>query len=445
MGAIVFAVFGFALEHHSHIAMADFKPLFYGARCMLSGCDVYSQEQLQRLYFAEGDEPQSEKLKLRNNVVWSYYPPAAYMLATPLAALPWSLAHILWMTLTAATFLLAAFLMWELGSRSAPKVAGLLIGLFLVSQELLIEVGNAAGMVVALCLIAVWCILRKRFELAGVVCLGVALAVKPHDAGLVWLYFLLAGGVFRKRALQALICTVVLTVPAILWVHHLGPNWMPELHHNLAITSARGAINDPGPTGFDARSYGANTVNLQSAISLFSDDSQVYNPVSFAICGSLLVVWVVIGVRSRFSPSLAPLALAVVSALSILPVYHRQHDASLVMLTVPACALLWSEKRWLGRCALFITACGAIFLSHLSLLYLAIASAPIWTAASGLSGKLLTVLLCRPAPLILLAIAIFYLWVYARRSSGSAQSHQTAASLAHPISTPPTITFDGVG
>ena len=99
LGAILFAGLGFSLEHRSAVAMADFKPLFYGARCLLTGCDLYSQEQLQRLYFAESDEPQPEKLKLINNVVWSYYPPATYMLVTPLAALPWRVAHVLWMIL----------------------------------------------------------------------------------------------------------------------------------------------------------------------------------------------------------------------------------------------------------------------------------------------------------------------------------------------------------
>jgi hypothetical protein len=33
----------------------------------------------------------------------------------------------------------------------------------------------------------------------------------------------------------------------------------------------------------------------------------------------------------------------------------------------------------------------------------------------GLPGELLTVVLTRPAPLVLLAMGIFYLWIYVRR------------------------------
>ena len=175
----------------------------------------------------------------------------------------------------------------------------------------------------------------------------------------------------------------------------------------------RGGFNDPGPTALDPRFHGAILVSLQSAISLFRDDAQFYNPLSYLIGGLLLAIWFVIGVRSRFSPSLAPMALASISALSMLPVYHRQHDLGLLLLTVPACALLWSQGKFVGRCALFITAGAAIFLNNLILQFLAIVSAPICAAASGFSCKMLALLLTRPAPIVLLALAVFYLWAYA--------------------------------
>jgi hypothetical protein len=410
--------------------MADFKPLYYGARCLLTGHDLYSQDQLRRIYFAEGDEPQSQKLKLIDNVGWAVNSPATYILVTPLAALPWRVAHVTWMILTCATFLLAAFLMGELGSQS-PAASGFLIFLFLIGQELLIEVGNAAGLVVALCLVAVWCFLRKRFELAGVLCLAVCLAVKPHDAGPIWLYFLIAGGVFRKRAIQALLCAAALGLPAVLWVHHLGPDWMAEMRQNLVGLSAHGAFNDPGPTAVDPRFHGSIVVSLQSVISLFRDDPRFYNPLSYLICGVLLLIWIVIGIRSRFNPSLAPLALAAIAALTMLPVYHRQQDTALLLLTVPACAQLWSEKNWIGRCALFITAAAAILLNNLVLQFLAIFSMPIYAHASGLRGLMLAILFTRPAPIVLLVLVVFYLSAYFAAARKMRPAHPgTSPSLA---------------
>jgi hypothetical protein len=35
--------------------------------------------------------------------------------------------------------------------------------------------------------VAAWCFIKGRFIPAGILCLAVSLAIKPHDAGLVWL------------------------------------------------------------------------------------------------------------------------------------------------------------------------------------------------------------------------------------------------------------------
>jgi hypothetical protein len=174
----------------------------------------------------------------------------------------------------------------------------------------------------------------------------------------------------------------------------------------------RGGFNDPGPAGVEPQLHGAIVISLQSAISLFRDEASFYNRLSYLICALLLIIWIIIGVRSRFSPSLAPLALASISVLAILPIYHRQHDAGLLLLTVPACTLLWSKGRWIGKCAVAITAAAAILLNNLSLQILAIASAPIRAAASGFYGQILALLLTRPAPIALLALVTFYLRAY---------------------------------
>ena len=104
---------------------------------------------------------------------------------------------------------------------------------------MLLALGNTAGLVVGLSVIAAWCFLRERFVFAGILSMAVSLAMKPHDAGLIWLYFFLAGGVLRKRALQTLAVTAVLAVPAILWISHVAPHWPSELHANLATITAR--------------------------------------------------------------------------------------------------------------------------------------------------------------------------------------------------------------
>ncbi len=292
---------------------------------------------------------------------------------------------------------------------------------------MLIEVGNAAGIAISLCVIAVWCFLQERFVPAGILCLAISLLVKPHDAGFVWLYFLLAGGVNRKRALQTLLLTAVLALPAILWVSHESPHWMQEMHSNLLAHSTPGDDSDPGPRGFKAWGHGANLISLQTAFSVFWDDPRFYDPASYLICGALLLVWSVAVLRSRFTPANAWLALAAVAALSMLPTYHRQQDTRLLLLMFPAFALLWSERGPIRWMALAVSAAGVVFTGDTLLMFLGNLARQLGVSTSTLPGQFLTLLLGRPAPLALLAVGTFYLWAYVQ------PSHRRSSALGRRI------------
>jgi hypothetical protein len=267
--------------------------------------------------------------------------------------------------------------------------------------------------------VAVWCFLNGRFVPAGVLFLAVSLALKPHDAGLVWLYFLLAGAPHRKRALQTLVVTLVLCLPATLWVSHVAPHWIQELHSNILSTSAHGDLNDPGPATLMGHTPDL-IIDLQTVISVFRDDPRIYNPASYLVCGALLFVWSLKTLKSRISTTSAWLALAAIVPLTMLVTYHRSHDAKLLLLTVPACAMLWAEGGPIGWTALLVNTAGIVFTGDIPLAILDILTKNLHTGTAGLPGKMLTVMLTRPSPLILLAMEIFYLWVYVRRAPARA-------------------------
>jgi len=416
------------------VSMADFKAVYYGTRTLLHHGDPYREADLLHLFLTEDQEPRAKQLVVSDVVAYDVNLPTTFPFVVPFAIMPWGPAHLLWMLLTAGGFVLAAFLAWDLAAAFAPQLSGGLLCLFLFGGELLLEVGNTAGLVVGLCVLAVWCFLRQRFAPLGVLCLAIALLVKPHDAGFVWLYFLLAGGLCRKRALQTLLLAAALGLPAILWVSHVAPNWIEELHANMLFTSAHGGINDPGPASLQPMAHGSIIVSLQSVLSVFRDDPRFYNPAAWLLCAPLLLLWAYLSWRNRSSPANRWLGLAAIAALSMLPLYHRQHDTGLLLLTVPACVLLWSEGGPVAWLALAVTALGAVFTSNLTLQFLAVSTAGLRASVGGLPGQMLTVLLCRPAPLILLAMGIFYLAVYARGLSpeGAEIISTTRASSGRP-------------
>jgi hypothetical protein len=327
--------------------------------------------------------------------------------------LPWGIAHVLWMTLTASILTLASVLIWSLAAKRAIVVTTFLVCIVLANSEIVIAGGNPSGIVVSLCVIATWCFLMDRWAPAGILCLAAALAIKPHDAGLIWLYFLLAGGLYRKRALQTLALAAGVSVLAVLWVSHVAPHWVQELHSNIAIDSVHGSIADPGVVPPD----GPHTIiDLQSALSVLQNEPGFYNPVTYLVIGPLLLAWMLVTIRARPSSTQAFLALAAVVPLSILPVYHRLYDAKLLLLTVPACAILFAEGGILGWLALLLDTVGFVFTGDIPAQVLVMLTGKLKLSTASSTGKLLTMILTRPYPLILLITGVFYLAVYAFRS-----------------------------
>jgi len=373
LGSLVFLLLGIALLPAARAPLTDFRGLYYPARCLIQHHDPYMEGEVLRIYRAEQGDSPSDTVDMRQVATRNVYPPTTLFVLAPFAMLPWGPAHLLWIMLTAGSLIFASYLIWNLGADYAPILSGALIGFLLANSEVVIMTGNATGIAISLCVVAVWCFLRERFVLAGVPCLAISL-------------------------------------PGVLWVWLTAPHWMAEIHANFLAYSAPGGINDPrsasmGPEG---------VIDLQSAISVFWADPRIYNPVSWLLCAAFLLVWVLVTMRFRFSPARAWLALAAISAFSMLPVYHRQYDAKLLLLTVPACAMLWAKRDCIGRLALLVSAAGLVVTGDLPWVIFLILNKSLHLLTAGVLGKALMDTLIFSAPLTLLAMSVFYLWVYAR-------------------------------
>jgi hypothetical protein len=278
--------------------------------------------------------------------------------------------------------------------------------------------------------IAVYCFFRERFAWLGVLCLAISLALKPHDGGAVWLYLLLAGGMQRRRALQTLGVAAVLGAVAMLWISQVSPHWLREWHANLTTISQPGHTSDPGAVTAQELGATGTVIDLQSVVAVFRNDAGVYNPVAYGICGVMLLVWVWVTVRRHISRDAPWLALAAVVPITMLATYHRPYDAKLLLLAIPACAMLWAKGGKLGGAALVVTSAAALLTSDLPISILLVLNAWLRPSISTMSGKFEVLVLTRAPSLVLLAMAVFYLWVYARRAGGEARGGQGDLQLS---------------
>lgn len=419
LGSIFFVAIGAVMEFTNPLGMTDFLQIYSSSRCVIQHHDPYRPAELEAFYRADmGVSPADSGVSHTMRLIVFICPnlPTTLFLIAPIAAMPWKAAVLVWMMLIAACFIFACMRIWSVGAESAPRMFGGLIFLVAVNSGLLLATGNTAGLVVSLTVIAVCCFLQERFLPAGILCLAIALAMKPHDAGPIWLYFFLVGGSQRKRALQTLALTLLIIMPAILWVSHSAPHWAPELQSNLAAGLKSGGLNNPGPTTQGGRGIGM-IISLQAILSLIWDNESFYNLSAYLICGVLLVVWSARTLRSEYSARRAWFALAAISALTMLPFYHRTYDARLLLLTIPACAILSKQGGPIAWCALLLNLSAIVLTGDV-----------FWVTFFQLthySGVAVTLGMI-PAPLTLLALGIFYLWVYIRRDPAPAPVAVTA-------------------
>lgn len=410
-------LFGLFVDRASPGGTENYRAVYYGARCLMQSSDPYQASEFLRVYTAESGKFPSDPLKkflfVRAVTVCVNLPTTLFLVAG-LGILSWGPSHVLWLALIAISFTLAAFLIFDLAKVYAPRTSLFLICVLLANSEVLFAVGNTAGLAVSLCIIAVWCFVRKRYEWLGVVALGLSLALKPHDSGLVWLFLLVAGPALRRRALQSIALTIVLAIPALLWVSHVAPDWPRELAANLAGTSAPGDISDPGPRSVSRSGSADVIIDLQTVISVFRDDPKIYNPAALVTCASILAVLLFAAVRKSGTQPGFWFGLGAIAALSMLPSYHRPYDAKLLLLAVPPSAMLWATGSRIARAGVVLTGLAITLTSDIPLAILAIVTRNTQLTEMRLPAKLLGIWLLRPAPIALLCLAVFFTWIYLR-------------------------------
>jgi hypothetical protein len=389
----------------------DFQGVYYGSRCLLQHCDPFNETELEHLYRSEGGEGPNESVQHRRTVTLFVNLPTTLLVVAPFALLPWGAAQFLWTAAVVGCILIATVLVCMMGAGEAEGVSVFLGCLLLANCEVLFGTANTAGIVVGLCVIAAVSFTLNRYVWVGILCFAISLAVKPHDAGFIWLYFVLLGGTTRKHALKALGITSILAVVAVAWVSIAAPHWIPEMKANLAQISGPGGLNSPGP-GSLTGTTAAMVINLQAILSVFRNDPHFYTPVTYLVCGALIVAWGLRTARVRSPGQSTWFALSCAVAFTMLITYHRPYDAKLMLVAIPACAQLWATDRLVGKFAFAITTLGILMTSDIPLAISIEIARNLHVAPVGLAGKILTVVFTRPASLALLLNAVFYLWVY---------------------------------
>lgn len=331
VGIVIFILMG-AWVGGLREAGRDFKVIYLTSHSLVFGLgDPYNTNSMATV--AEASESASA-LTYDSAFTRSLYPPTVFAVTAPLGLLSWKAANLVWLVLTIGLMIAAAFLVWNIGKAYSPFLASVLVAYLLMNSEVVVLLTNVSAIAIALCVISCWSFVRGKYAWLGVVCLASSLLIKPQEAGAIWLFFLLIGGSYRKNALRTLAVVFLLGVPSVLWVWHVSPHWLQELHSNI---NCKGGVNDAGADGL--------LVNLQAVFSVIRDVPNFYNTTTMLVMAPVFTLWGWLTLKSKLTLRSVWIGLAATSSLALLPIYHHLYDAKMLLLTIPACAMFWAEGK----------------------------------------------------------------------------------------------------
>jgi hypothetical protein len=420
VSAIIFLVVGgqraFRFSH-------DLVPVYAGAGCLLQGCNPYSTSQLEEQFFQRGgrvvDLPSWE-------IDMPVYPPSTFLVLSPLLLLGYRSARLLWFLLSGGLFILSAVLILFACPRSYRWLATILASVILATSGILLVVGQPATFAISLIIISSYLLLRVRLLPLCAFLLMLSLAVKPQLGGLIVLYFL-GQKIYRRYAAFALAGALALLLSAglTLRMHPHSANWTSTLQANLSSTLSPGGSADPRP----ANQVAIGDMNLQSLTSIFFADAGTFNHVAYLIFLVLLAALIVVIPWSRASGETHVLALAALSILTLMPVYHRFYDTRLLLLTVPAVILIFEKRRVVGATMAVLTILSVISVQYRLQIYLVQHAA--WETL--LQHKFLFILLLRQQNLELLILFGLYLVAIREIRSSSVREIDSSPVYQNPI------------
>ena len=262
-------------------------------------------------------------------------PPGTLVIIAPVAALPWRVAKILWLTLLLISFALTIWSLLQVAGfrNDALRTLAFITGaLALAPFQTGISGGNETILVVGLCALGISAATSSRDVIAGLL-FGLACSLKPHVGSFLVLYYLL-----RRRwslFVTALASTAGLALAAILWMDVCGVSWGQDYFHNIKVLATENKIDDFSSVN-PARFL---LVNLQVPLYSFTGSARFANILAWLGSALLVCVWMYLITRDREGGS-ELLALGTIAVIGLMPVYHRSYDASLLI--IPLC---WSVSR----------------------------------------------------------------------------------------------------
>lgn len=313
----------------------DFVTLYAGSICLTRACNPYSVPDLEStLVHARGTEVRQD---------WSdqlpIYPPSTLFLLLPFSPLSYSAASTLWYTISLAVY--AFGLAWlyfvspqRLQSPWYARLFAVLLGVHFPKMLQCLGFGNPSLLVTGLLLFAVFDDGEQRRTLRLAAALVASLLKPPLAIPLAALFLLREPAHLRRAWRPAVVLVALFAISAVAaWAIPSSHTWPADLRANLAL----GQLHGMNPS---LRGAASNVIlNLANLPGYFTTNTALIAWLSRVAFLALAAVFLAALRRLYRTPQWPTsgylVSVAALSALTLLPVYHRFCDIGILLLSVP--------------------------------------------------------------------------------------------------------------
>jgi hypothetical protein len=311
--------------------MQDFAVIYSSTRAFESGKNPYDNSAMQAAWL-EGNR---NRLSDPNPDDLALYPPATYLLLSPLALLDWTEVRWAWLLinlLSVGVLMVVVVRYWpgQLQPWKAACATAFILGFGPIHTA--IAKGQLTVLVTALLALAVLAQSRNAAVLAAIL-IAIAACLKPQIAAPVMILYL----VQRNWKAIAVLAGVASALVLVAWLRlsWAGVSWLGSLLRNISLASKPGGVYDPSPTN----PLAFQLVNASALLHRFISNSAA---VTLLLAGIFVVICFFVWKRGRrgFDLLADPMAFAAACVLGLVLVPHRYYDAAVLVFV-----FVWALER----------------------------------------------------------------------------------------------------
>lgn len=314
-------------------AADDFRVIYCSSRAWLYGVNPYEADRLDDMWLAaRGPLIYRPSERGSRDLL---YPPPTFVLLAPVAAFDWPVAREIWSWTNMAAIAISIFaIAWLAGMRWHHPSTWMFVGLAIAFAPCItgIKMGQLAMILTALVSLAHALRISGRPLAAGVL-LGIAAMLKPQ-IGMVFLAY----EIFRWRwsvAGPALAFAVLVTIAGIARLEVNGVPWLASLSANVKDFTT--GIGNGNPLPENHLRY--QMIDLRPVMHNLTPDRAIAALMTLGLAGLLGLGALIVWLRKQEDPR-ELLAMSIGASASLMIVYHRFYDASILLL--PLGWVVWS-------------------------------------------------------------------------------------------------------